>query len=251
MDFRHGEGPTNAPVRVLIVDPDVPTRMGVRAILAQAHDIVVVAEASSGEDAVNKSATYQPHVVIMAIRLAGGMDGFMTTRRVTAQLAPGTKVLILTSFDTEEYERQAGRAGATAFISKRSSEAELVAAVRAVASGRSDVSSRPPAARGARLSFTPQLTEREREVLNAVAAGLTNIEAAAHLCVSIDTLKTHIKHIYSKCGVPNRARLVVEARASGFGTSLPPRHLHGGGMVELARGGGFSPQAGLSVAPGC
>jgi DNA-binding NarL/FixJ family response regulator len=255
MDLVHGTGPSRTPVRVLIVDPDVATRVGVRTILAQAHDIAVVGEASIGDDAVNKAAAYQPDVVIMAIQLAGGMDGIMATRRITARLAPGTKVLMLTSFDTEEYERQARRAGATAFISKRSSEAELLATVRAVASGRGDVSSRrPPAARGGRLSFTPQLTERERQVLNAVAAGLTNTEAADHLCVSIDTLKTHLKHIYSKCGIPNRARLVVEARASGFGALLPACHLHGGGTgapwEDEAGQDGESPQAGLSFCSG-
>jgi DNA-binding NarL/FixJ family response regulator len=211
------------PVRAVIVDADVPTRVGVRMILSSVDDIEVVAEAASGEDAVAQAFAHQPDVVVTAIRLPG-VDGITATQQITAALGDRTRVVVLTSFDTDEYERQARRAGASAFVSKHAAPGELIGAVRAVATGarppvpqqatgRSDL---PPAFPDAALCFTPRLTDREHAVLSLVAEGLSNTEVGQRLHISLDTVKSHLSHIYAKSGVVNRTRLVVEAQASGF-----------------------------------
>ena len=213
-------------VRVLIVDDDVPTRVGLRAILSSAPDIDVVGEASSGEDALPSARRLQPDVVLMDIRLPG-VDGIAATRDiVTSAPAPPPKVIVLTTFDFDEYAYQAMGAGASAFLLKRTPAEQLIASVRAIASGEElppgvDARRPPEPVRRSRqddyIAFTEPLTARERDVLYLVVEGLTNAEIAKQLIVSVDTVKTHLKHIYSKSGVQDRAHLVIAATKSGFG----------------------------------
>jgi DNA-binding NarL/FixJ family response regulator len=212
-------------VRVLIVDDDVPTRVGLRAILSSAPDIEVVGEASTGEEALPSARRLLPDVVLMDIRLPG-VDGIAATRDiVTSAPLPPPKVIVLTTFDFDEYAYQAMGAGASAFLLKRTPAEQLIASVRAIAGGEQI----PPGAEARRalepvrrgghdsIVFAQPLTSRERDVLYLVVEGLTNAEIAKQLIVSVDTVKTHLKHIYSKSGVQDRAHLVIAATKSGFG----------------------------------
>jgi DNA-binding NarL/FixJ family response regulator len=227
-------GPTSgtacptATIRALIAEADVPTRVGVRMILSSAGDIEVVGEAVSGDDAIAQAIRCKPDVVVIAIRLAG-TDGITATGRITAALAEQTKVVVLTTFDSEENERLAKRAGASAFVSKHAAADELIAAVHAVTNETGPAvpvnaaRRREPATvlTGAGLDFTPPLSSREREVMSLVAEGLSNIEIGERLYISPDTVRTHLKHIYMKSGVANRMRLVVAAGANGFSHRTP------------------------------
>jgi DNA-binding NarL/FixJ family response regulator len=215
--------PGTARIRVLIVDDDVPTRIGLRTILSSAGDIEVVGEACGGADGVAAARRLQPDIVLMDIRLPD-IDGIAATRNITTAPDSRSKVVVLTTFDFDEYAFQSRRAGASAFILKRAPAEEIIASVRAVARdtavpGTPDVrgAQEQPATRAGRLSFTPPITSREREVLHMVAQGFTNAEVARELHLSIDTVKSHLKHIYAKSGVRDRARLVVAAQGSGFG----------------------------------
>ena len=214
-----------APVRVLIVDDDVPPRVGLRAILSSAGDIEVIGEASTGAEAIAAAGKHQPDIVLMDVRLPG-MDGITATRRITSDHGGSTKVIVLTTFDLEELAFQARRAGASGFVLKRAPAEQLISEVRAVARETSAVAPeaetgfrRDPGLRGDHefLSFTPPLTGREREVLHLVARGYANAEIGHQLGMSVDTVKSHLKHIYGKSGVTDRARLVVAAARSGFG----------------------------------
>ena len=212
-------------VRVLIVDDDVPTRVGLRAILSSAPDIDVVGEASSGEDALPAARRLCPDIVLMDIRLPG-VDGIAATRDIVMSASsPPAKVIVLTTFDFDEYAFQALGAGASAFLLKRTPAEQLITAVRAIAGGTGlpaeGEARRPPepARRGHQddsIAFVQPLTSRERDVLYLVVQGLTNAEIAKQLIVSVDTVKTHLKHIYSKSGVQDRAHLVIAATKSGF-----------------------------------
>jgi len=161
---------------------------------------------------------------MIAIRLVG-TDGITATRRITSALGERTKVIVLTTLEGEEYEHQARVAGASAFLQKRASAEELIAAVRAAMGGEPSTGAkhsghgRPPAHPGA-PSLALHLTEREREVLRLVADGLSNSEIATQLAMSVDTVKGHLERIDAKSGITNRARLAGAADASGF--SLPP-----------------------------
>jgi DNA-binding NarL/FixJ family response regulator len=220
----NAEVPAAGLIRVMIVDDDVPTRVGLRTILSSASDIEVIGEAASGDEAVASVTRLHPDVVVMDIRLPG-MDGIAATREITRAGDVAPKVMVLSTFDFDEYAFQSARAGASAFVLKRAQAEELIASVRAVAQGLP-----VPAAggrsvgeptSGERLSFTPPLTPRERDVLHMVALGFTNAEIGRQLHLSIDTIKSHLKHIYAKCGVPDRARLAVAAQRSGFGAAPP------------------------------
>jgi DNA-binding NarL/FixJ family response regulator len=192
-------------------------------ILSSAGDIEVAGEVARGDEAVAWAVEHHPDVVVMAIRLPG-MDGITATAYLTAVLGERTKVVVLTSSDSQERERQARRAGATAFVSKRAAPDELIRAVRAVTSrGQSpapeqaqEQRARPGVGSDVELHFTPALTSREREVLHLVAQGLSNAEIGERLRIAVDTVKSHLRHIYTKSGVANRTRLVLAARASGF-----------------------------------
>ncbi|MDQ3304511.1 MAG: response regulator transcription factor [Actinomycetota bacterium] len=213
------------PVRVVIVDDDHLMRAGLRMILEAAGDLEVVAEASDGDDALRVVAQTAPDVVLMDIRMPG-TDGIEATRRLTAQGEGAPRVLVLTTFELDEYVFEALRAGASGFLLKRTSPEDLVAGIRVVAAGDALLS--PSVTRRLVEEFarrpvgTPapgtlaELTDREREVLALMARGLSNVELAERLFVGEATVKTHVKHILMKLGVESRVQAVVVAYEAGL-----------------------------------
>jgi DNA-binding NarL/FixJ family response regulator len=211
-------------LRVLVVDDDVPTRIGLRTILDAEPDITVVGEADDGVQACALTATSAPDVVLMDVRMRN-LDGLEATRRITegvprGELAP--RVIVLTTFDDDEYVTRALQAGASGFMLKRARAEELVDAVRVVASG--DALLTPAVTkrlierfaadapeRTGRASLVTQLTERERQVLVLIARGLSNREIATELTVGVETVKTHVKRIFMKLDVRDRAQAVAVA----------------------------------------
>ena len=210
--------------RVLIADDQALMRGGFRMILDAEDDIEVVGEAIDGEDAVRQYAALQPDVVVMDVRMPT-MDGIEATRQLTAG-ASRARVLILTTFDLDEYVYRALRAGASGFLLKDRPPEELVAAVRVVADG--DALLAPSVTRRlieefARRSDPPpppaamnDLTEREREVLVCMARGLSNREIARELFVAETTVKTHVGRVLQKLDLRDRAQAVVVAYESGL-----------------------------------
>jgi DNA-binding NarL/FixJ family response regulator len=223
--------PVSAPraVSVLLTDDQPLLRRGFRMILEAEGDITVVGEAGSGEEAVTLAGRHAPDVVLMDIRMPG-TDGIEATRRITAADAQ-VRVLVLTTFDLDEYAFGALRAGASGFLLKDVRPAELVAAIRTVAAGDAVISPRVtrrlleeyaqvlPLAPGQREQRFPQLatlTDREREVLIAVARGLSNTEIAASLFVSEATVKSHVGRILAKLALRDRVQVVVLAYEVGL-----------------------------------
>jgi DNA-binding NarL/FixJ family response regulator len=218
-------------ISVLLADDQPLLRRGFRMILEAEDGVAVTGEAGDGAEAVELARRLKPDVVLMDIRMPG-TDGIEATRRITAA-EPGIRVLVLTTFDLDEYAFGALRAGASGFLLKDVRPHELVAAVRTVASGDAVVSPRitrrlleeyaqqlPAADAGADpASAYPQLeslTEREREVLAVVAQGLSNTEIAASLFVSETTVKSHVGRILAKLGLRDRVQIVVLAYESGL-----------------------------------
>jgi DNA-binding NarL/FixJ family response regulator len=214
-------------IRVVVADDQSLVRNGFVVMLGAAGDIDVVGEARDGDEAVDVAMRERPDVILMDIRMPG-TDGLEATRRITAspQLV-GTKVLILTTFDVDEYVYEALRAGASGFLLKDTEPHELLAGIRAVADGQAllaptvlrrlieDVVSRPGGGRPEPPPGMETLTEREREVLVAVARGLSNTEIADALFMSPATAKTHVSHLLAKLHARDRAQLVVIAYESG------------------------------------
>ena len=216
-------------ISVLLADDQPLLRRGFRMILEAEDDLTVTAEAADGEEAVALARRHAPDVVLMDIRMPG-TNGIEATRRITAA-DPGVRVLVLTTFDLDEYAFGALRAGASGFLLKDVRSGELVAAIRTVAAGDAVISPRLtrrlleeyaqvlPLAPGQREQRFPQLaalTEREREVLIAVARGLSNTEIAATLFVSEATVKSHVGRILSKLGLRDRVQVVVLAYEAGL-----------------------------------
>jgi DNA-binding NarL/FixJ family response regulator len=213
-------------IRVLLVDDQALVRAGFRALLDAQKDIEVVGEAVDGEEAVRMSREHEPDVVLMDIRMPG-MDGLEATRIIVEdQALNAVRIVILTTFDLDEYVFEALRVGASGFLVKNTEPAELVHAVRAVASGDALLSPGVTkrlvmefAARSRQPGPTAQLdalTEREREVMALVAEGLSNAEIAERLVVSPATAKTHVSRAMVKLGVRDRAQMVVLAYESGL-----------------------------------
>jgi len=204
-------------LRVVIADDQPMMRAGFKAVLEAAGDILVVAEASNGEEAVRAAGEHAPDVVLMDIRMPG-MDGIEATRRL-----PRQRVLILTTFGLDQYIIEALRAGASGFLLKDAPTQEVVAAVRAVAAGDAVLSSavtrqlldqvarRLPAPVSRRPTELDLLTEREHEVLRMLANGLSNAEIAAALVVSDATVKSHVSHLLAKLGLRDRVQAVIYA----------------------------------------
>jgi DNA-binding NarL/FixJ family response regulator len=223
-------------IRVLLADDQALIRAGFKVLIDAAGDLEVVGEAANGREAVDLARRQRADVVLMDIRMPG-VDGLEATRRISAdENLAGVKVIILTTFESDEYVFQAIRAGASGFLVKDTEPADLLQAVRIVAGGDAllspsvtrrlitDLASRPerPALPGQVLSG---LTDREREVLALVAEGLSNDEIAARLFVSPLTSKTHVSRIMTKLNARDRAQLVVMAYETGLVT--PGRHLAG------------------------
>jgi DNA-binding NarL/FixJ family response regulator len=216
-------------IRVLLADDQALIRAGFKVLLSGAADIEVVGEAADGRQAVEAARRTRADVVLMDIRMPG-TDGLEATRRIAAdEDLAGVRVLILTTYEADEYVYQALQHGASGFLVKDTEPADLLQAIRVVARGDAllspgitrrliaDVVSRPrgPATRPALLS---RLTDREREVLTQVAAGLSNDEIAARLYLSPLTVKTHVSRTMTKLAARDRAQLVVLAYESGLVT---------------------------------
>ncbi|WNB87570.1 response regulator transcription factor [Cellulomonas sp. ATA003] len=206
--------------------------MGFRLVLEGEEDLVVVGEAGDGEAAVRQALALRPDVVLMDVRMPG-TNGIVATERLVAAL-PQCRVVILTTFDLDEYAFAALRAGASGFLLKDARPAELVAAIRTVANGDAVVSARvtrrmlemfaghlpadgaSPAEPGALDARLRSLTPRELEVLEAIAEGLSNGEIAARLVLSEATVKTHVGRILAKLGLRDRVQAVVLAYTTGL-----------------------------------
>lgn len=208
-------------MRIVIADDDPLVRMGLRAIVGSEADWEVVGEAGDGAVAVEVVERERPDIVLMDVRMPG-VDGLEATRRIVcAEDSP--KVLVLTTFEVDEYVFEAMRAGASGFVLKRVPPKELIEAVRIVASGESLLF--PSSTRAVIERFAvgdarslPELTERELEVLRQLARGRSNQEIATDFFVSLETVKSHVASILMKLGVRDRTQAVIVAYESGFVT---------------------------------
>jgi DNA-binding NarL/FixJ family response regulator len=209
--------------RVLVADDQSMVRAGFRMLLAGEEDIEVVAEASNGLEAIEKAARFDPTVVLMDIRMPE-LDGLEATRRILAA-DHNARILILTTFDLDEYVYEALRAGASGFVLKDDSPEQLIAAIRTVAAGDALLS--PTVTRRVIQKFArmPQpappkeldeLSDRERDVFRLMARGLSNGEIGQQLFISETTVKTHVTHILSKLGLRDRVQAVVLAYQAGL-----------------------------------
>jgi DNA-binding NarL/FixJ family response regulator len=213
-------------IRVVLADDQALVRAGFRALLDAQEGIEVVGEAADGAEAVRLARALRPDVVLMDIRMPG-LDGLEATREIAAdELLAGVRIVILTTFDLDEYVFEALRVGASGFLVKNTEPADLIRGVRAVASGDALLSpgvTRRLVAEFATRAREPrpspeldQLTDREREVMGLVAAGLSNDEIAGKLVMSPATAKTHVSRAMVKLGARDRAQLVVFAYESGL-----------------------------------
>ena len=230
MTGAHGTATPAARIRVLLVDDQALLRMGFALVLEAEDDLEVVGEAADGRSALEQVAALRPDVVLMDVRMPG-MNGIEATERIVA-VHPATRVLILTTFDLDEYAFSALRAGASGFLLKDARPTDLVAAIRSVASGDAVVSPRitrrmleifsdhlPASGRATSPGTDPRLvalTPRETEVLRAMAQGSSNAEIAEQLFLSEATVKTHVGHILAKLAVRDRVQAVVLAYETGL-----------------------------------
>ncbi|MCL4289899.1 MAG: response regulator transcription factor [Thermoleophilia bacterium] len=217
-------------IRVLVADDQSMVRAGFRLLLSGEDDIEVVAEASNGLEAVDKAARFHPTVILMDIRMPE-LDGLEATRRILAA-DEAARVLILTTFDLDEYVYEALCAGASGFVLKDDPPEQLLAAIRTVAGGEALLS--PAITRRVIEQFTrlrppappkgiEELTERELDVFRLIARGLSNAEIGQELFISDTTVKTHITHILGKLRLRDRVQAVVLAHQTGlFDRDAPP-----------------------------
>jgi DNA-binding NarL/FixJ family response regulator len=207
-------------VRIAIVDDDPLVRIGLRAVLSSEDGWEVIAEAGDGRTALGlASGSDPPDLMLMDIRMPG-MDGLEATRRITARDG-APRVLVLTTFEVDEYVFEAMRSGASGFVLKRIPPKDLIEAVRTVASGESllfPASTRRVIERFAVRSGPPLpvLSEREQDVLRLLARGLSNAEIAGELVVSVQTVKSHVAAVLLKLDVRDRTQAVIAAYESGF-----------------------------------
>ena len=209
-------------IRVLVADDQSMVRAGFRMLLAGEEDIDVVAEASNGLEAVDKAARFHPAVILMDIRMPE-LDGLQATRRIMAA-DNGARILILTTFDLDEYVFEALKAGASGFVLKDDSPEQLIAAIRTVADGGALLS--PTITKRVIEKFVriappappkglEELSERERDVFRLLARGLSNGEIGEQLFISEATVKTHVTHILQKLDLRDRVQAVVLAHETG------------------------------------
>jgi DNA-binding NarL/FixJ family response regulator len=218
-------------IRLLVADDQSMVRAGFRMLLSGEDEIEVVAEATNGVEAVEKAARFHPSVVLMDIRMPE-LDGLEATRRILAEDADA-RILILTTFDLDEYVYEALQAGASGFVLKDDPPEQLIAAIHTVAAGDALLS--PAVTRRVIQEFTrlpratppkemDELSERERDVFRLLARGLSNSEIGEELYISETTVKTHVTHILSKLHLRDRVQAVVLAHQTGLveqGSPLP------------------------------
>jgi DNA-binding NarL/FixJ family response regulator len=214
---------TSGPVGVLIVDDDKLMRAGLRAVLSSDEGIEVVGEAGDGRAAIDSARRLAPDVVLMDVRMPE-MDGITATREVL-EAAPDCRVVIVTTFEEDDYVFGGLAAGASGFLLKRTGPEELIAAIHTVAGGEALLS--PSVTRRVieRMAREPgvepqearleELTDREREVLELIAAGLTNAEIAERLVIEESTVKTHVKRVLMKLDLRDRVQAVIFAYENG------------------------------------
>ena len=220
---------TDDQIRILVADDHERFRAGLIALLGTQPGLAVVGEAASGDDAVTRAAELQPDVVLMDLNMPG-LDGIAATRRIV-EATPHVAVLVLTMADDDAAVFDALRSGARGYLLKGAGRAELVRAIRAVASGEAifgpDVARRlmsyfAHTPRSAAEAF-PELSEREREILELVARGLSNQQIVDRLVISPKTVRNHVSNIFGKLEVRDRAEAVVRAREAGLGGEDPRR----------------------------
>ena len=218
-------------IRVVVADDQALVRAGFGVLVNSAHDLEVVGEASNGEEALAVVLATQPDVVMLDVRMPV-MDGLEAARRISASTSESaTKILMLTTFDLDEYVFEALRAGASGFLLKDTPPEDLLNALRVIASGEAllapsvtrrliaEFASRPNTTTVASTDALEELTEREREVMIAVAQGLSNAEIAESLHMSVATVKTLVSRILTKTYTRDRTQLVVLAYQSGLVTA--------------------------------
>lgn len=219
---------TDRPLRILLVDDQALVRLGFRMVLEAEPDLQVVGEAADGAEAIRLAVETRPDVILMDVRMPT-LDGIEATRRIVAA-NPAARIIILTTFDLDEYAFGGLRAGASGFLLKDARPSELTAAIRAVASGDAAVSGRVtramlelfadqlPASQGAPSGEDPAaaLTPREREILLAMADGLTNGEIGAKFFLTESTVKTHVGRVLSKLQLRDRVHAVIFAYDNGL-----------------------------------
>ncbi|HUC34877.1 MAG TPA: response regulator transcription factor [Gaiellaceae bacterium] len=215
-------------IRVLVADDQSMVRAGFRMLLADEQDIEVVAEAENGREAVEKTVRFNPDVILMDIRMPE-LDGLQATRRILAE-DNGARILILTTFDLDEYVYEALGAGASGFVLKDDSPEQLLAAIRTVAAGEALLSPTVTKKVIKQLARRPRpdppkeiddLSERERDVFRLMAEGLSNTEIGQELFISETTVKTHVTHILQKLGLRDRVQAVVLAYQTGIFEETP------------------------------
>ena len=212
------------PLRVLIADDHPLFRHGIQALLNATSDIEVVGEAKTGEEVIALAATLQPDVILMDIQMPG-VNGIEATRRIL-QTSPHIRILMVTMFEDDASVFTAMRAGARGYALKDTAKAEMLRAIRAVGGGEAIFS---PAIATRLLEFFaaprpvlppqvfPELTEREREILNLIALGHSNNEIASRLVLSPHTVRNYVSNVFSKLQVADRAHAIVRAREAGMG----------------------------------
>ena len=216
-------GAGQEPLRLLLADDHPAFREGVRALLGQVNGVEVVAETGDGTEAVALAAELQPDVVVMDLHMPG-LNGIEATREIV-RTSPRVAVLVLTMFDDDDSVFAAIRAGARGYLLKGADRAAIVQAITAVGGGHAiyspAIASRIinyfAAAPNAKLAAFPQLTARERQILDLIAAGRNNTAIAGHLVLSHKTVQNHISNIFSKLQVADRAQAIVLARQAGLG----------------------------------
>jgi DNA-binding NarL/FixJ family response regulator len=218
------------PVRILLVDDQQLIRLGFGLVLGAEDDLDVVGEASNGAEAIDLAATLRPDVILMDVRMPG-LDGIEATRRIVAA-NPDSRIIILTTFDLDEYAFGALRAGASGFLLKDALPNELTSAIRAVHAGDAAVSTRvtkrmlelfatalpgaPAATEDDASAELAELTPREHDILVAMAEGLSNAEIAAHFVLSESTVKTHVGRVLMKLHLRDRVQAVIFAYKHGL-----------------------------------